>query len=113
LKFRTNAYTYSFHLGGLLKKNIIFSVSLLSNFPYIDSFTSSVSAHSSSYPSLFTIGIKTFILLGPFDPKTFVSYYTTAYYLLDSALFYDFLGLSLLSKTQNSVPKKFERTFPK
>jgi hypothetical protein len=59
------------------------------------------------------MGIKTFIRLGPLDPKTFVSYYTTAYCLLASALFADFFGFSLLSKTQNSVPRKFDRTLPK
>ena len=113
LKFSTNACTCSFHFGGLLKKNIIFSVSLLSNFPYIESFTTSVSGQISSCPSLFTIGISTFILLGPFEPSTFVSYWTTAYCLLASSFFNDFFGFSLLSNTQNSVPRKFDRTFPK
>ena len=74
LKFSTKACTYSFHFGGLLKKNMMSLASLLSNFPYIVSECCSVSGQNSSCPSRFTIGKSTFILLGPLDPNTFVSY---------------------------------------
>ena len=113
LKFSTNAYTYSFHFGGLLKKNIISSVSLSANFPWIVSFSTSVSAHPISWPSLFTIGSNTFILLGPLDPSTLVSYQTTPYQFLASSLSSTFFGFSLESKRQNSVPKKLDLTLPR
>lgn len=98
LKFRTNACTCSFHFGGLLKKNMMSFESLLSNFPCIVSVCTSVSGQKSSCPSRLTIGRRTFILLGPFDPSTLVSYYTTPYCYLRSSCFALFFGFSLLSK---------------
>jgi hypothetical protein len=74
-----------------------FLVSPLPNFPYIESFSISVSGHFNASPSLFTIGSSTFILLGPLDPNTFVSYYTTPYCYLKSSVFPLFFGFSLLS----------------
>ena len=97
LKLSTKACTCSFHFGGLLKKNMMSLASLLSNLPWIVSACCSVSGQKSSYPSRFTIGNRTFILRGPLEPRTFVSYYTTPCCYRISSFFAAFFGFSLLS----------------
>lgn len=61
-----------------------------------------------------TFGSKTFIRRGPLLPRTLVSYWTTpCWYRRLSLAYTAFLGPLPLSKIANSVPKKFDLTFPK
>lgn len=74
--------------------------------------TSFIGRQRALRPWLSIAGSNTFIFLGPLDPSTFVSYITTPNCLriLWEATF--FLGFSPASNTWNSVPRKFDLSFP-